>query len=296
MVSVRALGYMGIEASDLERWSAFATGILGLEIGGRGADGTLFLQMDERHHRFAIHPGPANDLAYNGWEVGSAAELAAIGAQLRAAGTPYEEGDGALCRERAVDGLLVCRDPSGVRTEIFHGARLATAPFVSPRAISGFVTGEQGVGHTVMAVDDPDATLTFYRDVLGLRVSDYITFEPQPGLTLNMTFMHCNPRHHSLAFMKRPGAPRRLSHMMIEVGSLDDVGFTFSLCEQRGVPIAMTLGRHTNDHMFSFYMLSPSDFMIEYGYGGRTVDDATWHIERYDTTSTWGHRRQPAPV
>ena len=83
---------------------------------------------------------------------------------------------------------------------------------------------------------------------------------------------------------------------MIEVASLDDVGLTFSLCEQQGVPIAMTLGRHTNDWMFSFYMLAPSQFMIEYGYGGRIVDEATWQVERYGATSTWGHRRQPAPV
>jgi hypothetical protein len=83
---------------------------------------------------------------------------------------------------------------------------------------------------------------------------------------------------------------------MIEVRSIDDVGHTFSLCEDRGVPIMMTLGRHTNDHMFSFYMLAPNGIAIEYGYGGRTVDDATWQIDRYDATSTWGHRRQAAPV
>jgi 2,3-dihydroxybiphenyl 1,2-dioxygenase len=158
------------------------------------------------------------------------------------------------------------------------------------------VTGAQGLGHSVMAIDDADATLRFYRDVLGFRISDFISFEPQPGLALEMTFMHCNPRHHSLAFMQRPGAPRRLSHLMIEVGSIDDVGATFSLCEREGVPIAMTLGRHTNDRMFSFYMLAPSGFMIEYGYGGRIVDEATWQVERYDSASIWGHRRQPAPA
>lgn len=296
MVSVRALGYMGIEASDLERWAAFATGILGVEIAERGPDGTLFLQMDDRHHRFAVHPGPADDLAYNGWEVASADELAAIGEQLHAAGVAFEAGGSALRAERAVDGLIWCRDPSGIRTEIFHGARPAAAPFASPRAISGFMTGEQGLGHAVMAVDDAEATLSFYRDALGFRISDFISFEPQPGLTLDMTFMHCNPRHHSLAFMKRPGAPRRLSHVMIEVGSIDDVGSTFELCERSDVPIAMTLGRHTNDQMFSFYMLVPSGFMLEYGYGGRTVDDATWQVERYDSASIWGHRREAAPV
>jgi 2,3-dihydroxybiphenyl 1,2-dioxygenase len=298
MVSVRALGYVGIEASGLDAWANFAPGIVGLEIGSRGADGTLFLRMDERHHRIAIHPGPADDLAYNGWEVASAAELAAIGEQLRACGTPFETGDAALAAARAVEGLIWCLDPNGIRTEIFHGAHAATSPFVSPRAISGFVTGDQGVGHAVLTVDDPEATLAFYRDALGFRISDFIGFEAQPGLTLNMTFMHCNPRHHSLAFMKRPGAPRRLSHLMLEVGDLDDVGATFSLCEREGVPIGMTLGRHTNDWMFSFYMVAPSGFMIEYGYGGRIVDDATWQVERYDSASIWGHRRlvAPAPV
>jgi 2,3-dihydroxybiphenyl 1,2-dioxygenase len=300
MVNVRALGYLGIEVSDLDRWAAFATDILGLAISGRDTDGTLYLQMDERHHRFALHPGPADDLAYNGWEVASAAELAAIGEQLRAAGTSFETGDAGLCARRAVDGLLWFRDPSGIRTEVFYGAHAAAQPFVSPRAISGFVTGEQGIGHSVLAVDDPDATLRFYRDVLGLRVSDFMTFSPQPGVTLSMTFMHCNPRHHSLAFMKNPNAVRRISHLMIEVGTIDDVGRTFELCEQRGIPIAMTLGRHTNDWMFSFYVGSPSGFMIEYGYGGRQVDDAGWQIETYDATSFWGHRRQlpvapPAP-
>lgn len=296
MVNVRALGYLGIEVSDLDRWAAFATDILGLAIAGRGPGGTLYLQMDERHHRIALHPGPADDLAYNGWETGSAAELAAIGDQLRAAGTSFEIGTPELCAERAVEGLLWFRDPSGIRTEVFFGAHAASAPFVSPRPISGFVAGEQGLGHSVFAVDDPDATLRFYRDVLGLRVSDFMSFDPQPGVTLSMTFMHCNERHHSLAFMQRPNAPRRLSHLMIEVGTIDDVGTTFELCEQRGVPIAMTLGRHTNDWMFSFYATSPSGFMIEYGYGGRLVDDAVWQVETYDATSFWGHRRQPVSV
>jgi 2,3-dihydroxybiphenyl 1,2-dioxygenase len=301
MVSVRALGYLGIEVSDLDRWAEFATGVLGLEIAARDPDGTIYLQMDDRHHRFALHPGPADDLAYNGWEVASAAELAAIGERVRAYGNTVETGDAALCTRRAVDGLLWFRDPSGIRTEVFYGARAAAQPFVSPRGISGFVTGDQGIGHSVFAVDDPDATLRFYRDALGLRVSDFMTFSPQPGVTLSMTFMHCNPRHHSLAFMKNPNAVRRISHLMIETGTIDDVGRTFELCEARGVPIAMTLGRHTNDWMFSFYIGSPSGFMIEYGYGGRQIDDAVWEIENYDATSFWGHRRQlpaapPAPL
>ena len=34
--------------------------------------------------------------------------------------------------------------------------------------------------------------------------------------------------------------------------SIDDVGATFDLCQDRGVPIVRGLSCHTNDHMVSF--------------------------------------------
>ena len=42
--------------------------------------------------------------------------------------------------------------------------------------------------------------------------------------------------------------------------------------------------------MTSFYMHTPSDFMIEYGWGGRDVDDTTWQPhELVSAASFWGH-------
>ena len=67
-------------------------------------------------------------------------------------------------------------------------------------------------------------------------------------------------------------------------------GRTIDLCRDRGVPISADLGRHTNDLMTSFYAVTPSGFQIEYGFGGRTIDDATWTVQTYDTASIWGHR------
>ena len=47
---------------------------------------------------------------------------------------------------------------------------------------------------------------------------------------------------------------------------------------------------HMNDHMFSFYMANPSGFGLEYGWNGRTLDDATRHAEHYTSVqSIWGH-------
>jgi hypothetical protein len=56
--------------------------------------------------------------------------------------------------------------------------------------------------------------------------------------------------------------------------------------------VNVTLGRHTNDLMTSFYAKAPSSFMVECGWGGRDIDPATWKpVELTDGPSLWGHER-----
>jgi len=57
---------------------------------------------------------------------------------------------------------------------------------------------------------------------------------------------------------------------------MDDVGATYDACTDKGVTITSTLGRHTNDRMTSFYMRTRSGFLVEYGHGGRLIDDERW--------------------
>ncbi|GIX47365.1 MAG: iron-dependent extradiol dioxygenase [Candidatus Tectimicrobiota bacterium] len=295
MVSVTQLGYLGLNVSDLAAWEQFATQILGLQVSER-EDRALFLRMDEYHHRFVLHAQGDDDLAYIGWEVADETALEAMAAQLQAAGISVRRGTPAEALARRVAGLLVFADPNGVQTEVFYGPlMLYDVPFVSPRGVSGFVTGEQGLGHVVIAVDDFERSLRFYRDVLGMRLSDFVVRELKPDTTQKMAFFHCNPRHHSLAFMARPQA-KRMWHFMLQTQSLNDVGITYDLCQDHGIPIVRGLGRHTNDHMVSFYMRTPSGFEVEYGWGGREVDDRTWQVQVHTRGSIWGHRslQQPA--
>jgi catechol 2,3-dioxygenase-like lactoylglutathione lyase family enzyme len=118
------------------------------------------------------------------------------------------------------------------------------------RPISGFRTGTLGMGHAVLNVENIESLLPFYRDLLGFKVSD---FRLKP---YGLYFFHVNGRHHSFAIV---GSGRRaLHHFMIEVGSLDDVGQGYDLAQLDRGKIAYTLGRHTNDHMTSFYVNTPS--------------------------------------
>ena len=62
-------------------------------------------------------------------------------------------------------------------------------------------------------------------------------------------------------------------HLMVEAATLDDVGLALDRAEQLGIPMMNTLGKHTNDHMVSFYVYSPEGYAIEFGWNGLRVTD-----------------------
>jgi hypothetical protein len=104
-----------------------------------------------------------------------------------------------------------------------------------------------------------------------------------------IAFLHCNPRHHSLALVESddPG----LRHVMMEVHTLDDLGFAMDQAYERDV-VTQTLGRHTNDRAVSFYMRTPSGWDIEYGWSGQHVDDEVWAVRQLvGPPSLWGHQK-----
>jgi 2,3-dihydroxybiphenyl 1,2-dioxygenase len=293
MASVKQLGYLALNVSDLEAWERFASDVLGLQVLPRDPDGSLFLRMDENHHRFVLTQNGADDVGAIGWEVNNQQELADLANQLRASGVEVTAGSPEEARARRVGELIKFNDPSGIASEAYFGPLVDHLnPFHSPRPIGGFVTGTMGLGHIVIRVDDAGRSLTFYRDILGMRVSDFIDLKMRRGRptdSITLSFMHCNPRHHTVAFGQFPGN-KRLLHFMLQLNSIDDVGAGYYLAQDRGVQISGSLGRHTNDHMVSFYMRSPSGFEVEYGFGARTVDDATWKVQRHESGSMWGHR------
>ena len=62
---------------------------------------------------------------------------------------------------------------------------------------------------------------------------------------------------------------------MLETVSQDNVGLAFDRAFKAGLPIANALGKHDNDKMFSFYVVTPAGFQLEFGHGAddrRAVD------------------------
>jgi 2,3-dihydroxybiphenyl 1,2-dioxygenase len=294
MSEIQCLGYLGVGTRRLDEWERYATGVLGLEIGARD-EATLLLRMDDHRFRIAVHDSETEDVVYLGWEVADESALGRLESDLRKANIECRRGTTAECRQRGVVDLVTFRDPDGLVHEAHYGAVVLTdKPFRSPLAVSGFETGAQGLGHAFLSVRSYDKALSFFRDVLRFRVSDYIEMPPIPGVGPNpppMTFLHCGAgrvRHHSVALATFPG-PKRLNHVMLQVRTVDEVGRAFHRAQDEGVSMFMSLGRHSNDRMFSFYMDSPSGVAVEYGYGGIDVDDETWVVKMHKTAEAWGH-------
>jgi 2,3-dihydroxybiphenyl 1,2-dioxygenase len=282
-MQLQSFGYVGIRTGDLDEWATYATRFLGLQLVERSKK-TLTLRMDDRKQRVVISAGGDDGIGFYGWQVADAAALEALAARLEERGVNVARGSRVLADERRVKDLLVFSDPAGNRLEAFHGAEVTTEPFKPGRSISGFRTGPLGMGHAVLTAERLDEIVPFYTDVLGFRLSDYIL---RPFVAY---FFHLNPRHHSLAFTQ--SGNNGVHHLMVELCYLDDVGQGYDLVLRRPELIGATLGRHTNDEMTSFYSISPSKFMVECGWGGRSIDPDNWTPqERTDGPSLWGHDR-----
>jgi 3,4-dihydroxy-9,10-secoandrosta-1,3,5(10)-triene-9,17-dione 4,5-dioxygenase len=292
-MSIRSLGYLRIEATDMDRWREFGLKVLGMVEGKGSTPGALYLRMDDFPARLVIVPGSADRLQASGWEAATEAELDEVAKRLASAGVAYVEGSAEDLAERRVNGLIRFEDPSGNVLEVFHGAALEHRRVVSPYG-HRFVTEEQGLGHVVLSTSDDEAALHFYRDVLGFRLRDSMRLPPQfvgrpaDGPPAWLRFFGCNPRHHSLAFLPMP-TPSGIVHLMVEVENTDDVGLTLDRAIRRKVPMSATLGRHVNDLMLSFYMKTPGGFDVEFGCEGRQVDDEDWIARESTAVSLWGH-------
>lgn len=289
MGKVQALAYVVAASTDLAKWQHYAQSVLGAAT-APSADGNLCIKLDERSYRLLVVPGASDCYQASGWEVASAADLAEAIAAIEAAGIAVERGSAELAAARSVTAIASFTDPSGNRHEISHGYFGGESAFVSPIGVAGFKTGAQGMGHTVLPCLNFDATLKFFTESLGFGLSDVFNFQPAPEApVMRIYFLHAaSGRHHSLALAEMP-SPSGCVHIMLEVMEKAEVERAEARREAHGVKLMATLGQHENDKMTSFYMLTPGNFPLEYGWGGISIEPGVWQATETKQVSIWGH-------
>ncbi|MGO9452889.1 MAG: VOC family protein [Candidatus Binataceae bacterium] len=291
MIDIRGLAYIVAESTDPARWKDYGEKVLGTMVAD-APDGGAYLKMDERPFRVLAQRGSADCYAASGWEVADKAAFDAGVTDLQRAGVEVNRATDAELAARKVQDMVWVRDPSGNRHELVWGFKGDGARFVSPQGVGAFVTGALGMGHAVLPAPNFDQTWNFLRDVMGFGLTDILRlrFTPDPQEPeKRIFFLHCNnARHHSLAIFEFP-MPNGCVHLMLEVNSMDEVGRAYDRMLKNQVKLMATLGRHVNDKMISFYMATPGNFPIEYGYGGLVVDWDQHIVFEATEPSHWGH-------
>lgn len=290
--SVR-MGYAVIESNKLKQWKIFLQQGLGLHFNAdEKSINEMSFRMDNHAKRLIVQKGDSEDFIALGWQVADQQTLDIILARLAEREIVVEKSSLAEAEQRGVKAFWRILGPKKQNIELFIQADLTEQPL--QMLSSGFITAQAGMGHVAITSRKPLKMQRFWQEIFSARVSDYVEQE-MSGVTLDVTFLRLNERHHSVAIattreITLDPIRTKVQHMNVQAASLDDLSQAFQRCKQLGYEMAHEIGQHPNDKELSFYVISPSGFEIEFGWAPLVVDERTWKPTKYFAISSWGHK------
>ncbi|HEV3360584.1 MAG TPA: VOC family protein [Pseudonocardiaceae bacterium] len=205
-------------------------------------------------------------------------DIAAIGQRLRARDLTVEETDSLLRAVEPVTGTeirVVVRprilvEPPVPKT-LYNGPgrieRWGRAPFIGRTE----PVRPRKLGHAVLGSTDLEATMRFFTEGLGFKVSDYMGDRA--------AFLRCSVEHHNVLVMAAP--VNFLHHTSWQVDDVDDVGRgAHAMLEGNPERHIWGLGRHYAGANFFWYLKDPAGNFSEYYSDMDTVpEDELWSPE-----------------
>jgi len=287
------MGYIVIESNHLEDWLRFGERALGLHVATRQPDHVAF-RLDRHQRRIIVTKGLAEDVAAVGWQVTNQQALDEIFSRLKLKGVEIKPGSQQQAECRGVNQFWRITGPKGLTIELFLEPFTTRSPLTM--MCKGFNTGKHGMGHVAITSREPKKMQAFWQDIFDARLSDYIV-QPMSGMTLDITFLRLNPRHHSIAIAAIRGMAidpirTQIQHFNIEVKDREDLTAAYQRCKQLGYKMAHGIGQHPNDRELSFYVITPSGFEMEMGWDALPVDETNWQPVTHEGISIWGHHNE----
>jgi catechol 2,3-dioxygenase-like lactoylglutathione lyase family enzyme len=275
MPGVTQIGYATFETKDLGRAIAYYTQYLGLTEVQRDGN-TAHLACPSDFTSVVLKEGSAAAVTRLALQLAPDADLEAFAASLKAKGIAVRRQTDA-----APDApmILTVTDPSGLDVDL-----LATRVATDKRPHNGGVIPRK-LGHTAFFTPDIQATVKFYSEVLGFRVSDWIGDF--------FVFMRCNPDHHTVNFLSGP--QRGLHHIAFELNDWNHIKTACDLLPDHNLDLIWGPGRHGPGHNIYTYHLNPDGFTIEMfteldrmsneenGY----FDPRPWHKDHPQRPKVW---------
>ena len=272
---VRRIAHATFETPDIERQLVYYTEVLGLSVVDRTPD-RAWLATGGDHHSVILYRGSEPACRRLGFQTGPGADLGDYEKYVRSQGVQTE-------RRRDADpftpDILTFDDPKGTRIEIFADRPGRPAGY----AAKGVVPNK--LGHVAFNVVDIQKVVSFYVDVLGFRVSDWMGDF--------FAFLRCGADHHTINLVDSNRV--RMNHIAFELRDWAHVETALDHLSRHGCPLVWGPGRHGIGHNIFTYHRDPDGQMIELFTELDLVPDEDlavfeprpWHRDRPQKPKVW---------
>jgi catechol 2,3-dioxygenase len=143
-----------------------------------------------------------------------------------------------------------------------------------PQRYSPHGIAPKRLDHVNLLADDVKACRLFFRDMLGMRVTEQIVFDDgeEMGAWLAATM-----KSYDLAFTRDQARARgRFHHLTYAMDSREDVLRAADILTENGTTIETGPHKHTIGQTFFLYFYEPGGNRFEIGAGGYLIFDPDW--------------------
>lgn len=272
------IGHVELLTPKLEESVAFFKDIIGLHESMR-TESSVYLRAwgDYALYTLKLTSSPEAGLGHLALRARSAEVLEAMVTFLISQGVHGEWHAGDLGHGRT----FRFASPDGHALELyFEAARFVPAPDRLP----GFKNQPQkyipnGIAprrldHINLLADDVGACRRFFRDLLGMRVTEQIVFEDEKEMG---AWLATTLKSYDVAFTKdHSGARGRFHHLTYFMDSREDVLRAADILVENGVFIETGPHKHSIGQTFFLYCYEPGGNRFEIGSGGYLIFDPEW--------------------
>lgn len=249
MVKVIKLAHVGLNALDLSKQAEFYNDKWGLERIDEFGGEMFFRAEGPAHHVLTLHENSAAGLHHVALEVATPEDIDWAYEELHAAGVDVVTPP-AQDLEPGVKKAIRFKDPDGFLVELIAGVDAVRDPYgvrdVKP----------QDLNHVVLNVTSADRSESFYRDLLGFKLTDRFIG--------GLSFWACNANHHSLAFGEARDGQVAFNHAAFEMKDWEQWARAIYFAGERGIKRVWGPGRHLfGNNLFSYYK-DPEGNIVEY--------------------------------
>lgn len=260
VVRLRALRSVTLGVPDPVASKEFYAQAWGLGISEADTDRFWLRGTGEEHHILKLETAETNALGGVSFAVGTPREVDDAARALTTLGIPLLREPGVHDEASGGYGLALV-DPEGRVVEL-----AADVHAVVRQDERGHAPLPRKLAHVVLNTVDIDRATAFYSQVLGMRVSDWSEHQ--------MSFLRCNPDHHSIAFNQAPWTS--INHVAYEMASVDHFMRGIGSLKVAGITPQWGPGRHgPGDNTFSYYT-DPAQLVCEYTSEVIQVDEDAW--------------------